>query len=215
MSRTALAWSVTLMAAAFATALAWGPQPLSVALMAAALITPTYLDQEEAPLKPAAKAPLNPAVDVSPHVLIVVEDFDNAPDGRYLSCDSQGSVLSDRGFYEKRNGKLWYVIGGSRKAVNSAYTFNMEYLIRDPSYTEEREKTKPKVFPTFPERLHDAPDGEYVSCKSDGSSLGYLDTLRLRKAGTVWLRYNSARSTWESVSAYTMATLTPYVRKDS
>ena len=47
MSRTALAWSVTLMAAAFATALAWGHQPLSVALMAAALITPTYLDQEE------------------------------------------------------------------------------------------------------------------------------------------------------------------------
>ena len=63
--------------------------------------------------------------------------------------------------------------------------------------------------------LHAAPDGEYVSCKSDGSSLGYLDTLRLRKAGAVWLRYNSARSTWESVSAYTMATLTPYVRKDS
>ena len=47
LSRTALAWSVTLMAAAFATALAWGAQPLSVALMAAALITPTYLDQEE------------------------------------------------------------------------------------------------------------------------------------------------------------------------
>lgn len=47
MSRTALAWSVTLMAAAFATALAWGPQPLSVALMAAALITPTCLDQED------------------------------------------------------------------------------------------------------------------------------------------------------------------------
>ena len=47
MNRTALAWSVTLMAAAFATALAWGHQPLSVALMAAALITPTYLDQKE------------------------------------------------------------------------------------------------------------------------------------------------------------------------
>ena len=47
LSRTALAWSVTLMAAAFATALAWGAQPISVALMAAALITPTYLDQEE------------------------------------------------------------------------------------------------------------------------------------------------------------------------
>ena len=47
MSRTALTWSVVLMAAAFATALAWGPQPLSVALMAAALITPSYLDQEE------------------------------------------------------------------------------------------------------------------------------------------------------------------------
>ena len=45
--RTALAWSVVLMVAAFATALAWGAQPLSVALMAAALITPTYLDQEE------------------------------------------------------------------------------------------------------------------------------------------------------------------------
>ena len=48
MSRTALAWSVTLMAAAFATALAWGPQPLSVALMAAALITPHYLRRVEA-----------------------------------------------------------------------------------------------------------------------------------------------------------------------
>ena len=47
MSRTALAWSVVLVVAAFATALAWGAQPLSVALMAAALITPTYLDQEE------------------------------------------------------------------------------------------------------------------------------------------------------------------------
>ena len=47
MNRTALTWSVVLVVAAFATALAWGPQPLSVALMAAALITPTYLDQEE------------------------------------------------------------------------------------------------------------------------------------------------------------------------
>ena len=47
MTRTALVWSVVLVVAAFATALAWGPQPLSVALMAAALITPTYLDQEE------------------------------------------------------------------------------------------------------------------------------------------------------------------------
>ena len=44
---------------------------------------------------------------------------------------------------------------------------------------------------------------------------GELDAIRFRKAGTVWLRYSSARSTWESVSAYTMATLTPYVRKDS
>ena len=42
-----------------------------------------------------------------------------------------------------------------------------------------------------------------------------LDTIRFRKAGTVWLRCNSARSTWESASAYTMANLTPYVRKDS
>ena len=47
MNRAALTWSVVLVVAAFATALAWGAQPLSVALMAAALITPTYLDQEE------------------------------------------------------------------------------------------------------------------------------------------------------------------------
>ena len=47
MTRTALTWSVVLVVAAFATALAWGAQPISVALMAAALITPTYLDQEE------------------------------------------------------------------------------------------------------------------------------------------------------------------------
>ena len=45
MSRTALTWSVVLMAAAFATALAWGAQPLSVALMAAALITPNHLEE--------------------------------------------------------------------------------------------------------------------------------------------------------------------------
>ena len=44
---------------------------------------------------------------------------------------------------------------------------------------------------------------------------GELDTIRFRKAGTVWLRCNSARSTWESAFAYTMANLTPYVRKDS
>ena len=36
MNRAALTWSVVLVVAAFATALAWGPQPLSVALMAAA-----------------------------------------------------------------------------------------------------------------------------------------------------------------------------------
>ena len=47
MTRTALTWSGVLVVAAFATALAWGAQPLAVALMAAALITPTYLDQEE------------------------------------------------------------------------------------------------------------------------------------------------------------------------
>ena len=44
---------------------------------------------------------------------------------------------------------------------------------------------------------------------------GELDTIRFRKAGTAWLRCNSARSTWESVSAYTVANLTPYARKDS
>ena len=44
---------------------------------------------------------------------------------------------------------------------------------------------------------------------------GELDTIRFRKAGTAWLRCNSARSAWETVSAYAMATLTPYARKDS
>ena len=44
---------------------------------------------------------------------------------------------------------------------------------------------------------------------------GELYTIRFRKAGTARLRRNSARSTWESVSAYTMANLSPYVRKDS
>ena len=44
---------------------------------------------------------------------------------------------------------------------------------------------------------------------------GELDAIRFRKVGTVWLRYNSARSTWESVSVYTMAALTSYFRKDS
>ena len=45
MTRTALTWSVVLVVAAFATALAWGAQPLSVALMAAALITPHHLEE--------------------------------------------------------------------------------------------------------------------------------------------------------------------------
>ena len=44
---------------------------------------------------------------------------------------------------------------------------------------------------------------------------GEPDTIRFRKAGTARLRCNSARSAWESVSAYTMANLTPYVQKDS
>ena len=44
---------------------------------------------------------------------------------------------------------------------------------------------------------------------------GELDTIRFRKAGAVWLRCNSARSTWDSVSACTMVNLSPYVRKDS
>jgi len=44
-TRTALTWSVVLVVAAFATALAWGAQPLSVALMAAALITPHHLEE--------------------------------------------------------------------------------------------------------------------------------------------------------------------------
>lgn len=79
----------------------------------------------------------------------------------------------------------------------------------------EPEKAEPRVFATFPELLYDAPDGEYVSCKYDGSSLGELDTLRFRKAGTVWLRYKPARSAWEMVSVYAMAALTSHVRKDS
>ena len=45
MTRTALTWSVVLVVAAFATALAWGAQPISVALMAAALITPNHLEE--------------------------------------------------------------------------------------------------------------------------------------------------------------------------
>ena len=45
LSHTALTWSVVLVVAAFATALAWGAQPLSVAFMAAALITPHHLEE--------------------------------------------------------------------------------------------------------------------------------------------------------------------------
>ena len=45
MTRTALTWSVVLVVAAFATALAWGAQPISVAPIASANITPHHLEE--------------------------------------------------------------------------------------------------------------------------------------------------------------------------